>query len=170
MNGATARESSALESVVAAVTPTRETKRKLSHRILEMVPGLVTWVLILSMVPLAIRWPVVLGVYVISFDFYWFYRAAVLSVSVAISYRRIRRVLAVDWRQRAFSLADPRKRLDELTDLIERVRERINELSAAGNRLAAHGGRRQLRQLIEEQRAGLDGHASRDCHALPLPA
>ena len=153
MNGATARESSALESVVAAVTPTRETKRKLSHRILEMVPGLVTWVLILSMVPLAIRWPVVLGVYVISFDFYWFYRAAVLSVSVAISYRRIRRVLAVDWRQRAFSLADPRKRLDELTDLIERVRERINELSAAGNRLAAHGGRRQLRQLIEEQRA-----------------
>ncbi len=42
------------------------------------------------------------------FDFYWLYRAVVLSVSVAISFRRIRRVMAVDWRQRAFALADPR--------------------------------------------------------------
>ena len=106
-----------------------------------MVPGLVTWVLILSMVPLAIRWPVVLGVYVICFDFYWFYRAAVLSVSVAISYNRIRHVLAVDWRERAFSLTDPKKRLDELTELIERVGDRIDELYAAGNRVAAQGGR-----------------------------
>jgi hypothetical protein len=153
VNEATAREASALESVVTAVTPTRETKQKLSHRILEMVPGLVTWVLILSMVPLAIRWPVVLGVYVICFDFYWFYRAAVLSVSVAISYNRIRHVLAVDWRERAFSLTDPKKRLDELTELIERVGDRIDELYAAGNRVAAQGGRRELKQLIEEQRS-----------------
>ena len=81
-----------------------------------------TWGLILMMIPLAIRWPVVLGVFALCFDFYWFYRAAVLSVSVAISYRRIRRVVAVDWRQRAFSLADPQKRLDELTGLAEEVR------------------------------------------------
>ena len=48
-----------------------------------MIPGLVTWTLILVMVPLAIRWPVVLGVFVLCFDFYWLYRAVVLSVSVA---------------------------------------------------------------------------------------
>jgi len=51
------------------------------------------------MVPLAIRWPVVLGIFALCFDFYWLYRAVVLAVSVAISYRRIRRVVAVDWRQ-----------------------------------------------------------------------
>jgi len=112
----------------------------------------VTWGLILMMIPLAIRWPVVLGVFALCFDFYWFYRAAVLSVSVAISYRRIRRVVAVDWRQRAFSLADPQKRLDELTGLAEEVRSRIAELSHAGNKAAAQGGRRELRQLLDEQR------------------
>ena len=108
--------------------------------------------LILVMIPLALRFPVVLGVFVLCFDFYWLYRAVVLAISVAISFRRIRRVVAIDWRQRAFSLSDPHKRCDELTDLIERVGVRISELEAAGSKLAAKGGRRELRRLIEEQR------------------
>ena len=105
------------------------------------------------MIPLAIRWPVVLGVFVLCFDFYWMYRAIVLSVSVAISFRRIRRVTAVDWRQRAFSLSDPQKRFDELADLIERVSLRTSELDAAGNSLAARGGRRELHRLVDERRS-----------------
>ncbi|HEY1168292.1 MAG TPA: glycosyltransferase family 2 protein [Candidatus Limnocylindrales bacterium] len=121
-------------------------------RVLEMIPGLVTWILILGMIPFAIRWPVVLGAFVLSFDFYWMYRAMVLSVSVQISFRRIRRVVAVDWRQQAFSLSDPAKRWQELSDLIDRVRTRASELDAAGNKLAAQGGRRELRRLIDERR------------------
>ena len=114
---------------------------------------MITWVVILAMVPLAIRWPVALGIFVICFDFYWFYRASILSVSVAISFRRIRRVVAIDWRQRAFSLADPKTRYEELTALMERVSARISELDTAGNKLAARGGRRELRRLINEHRS-----------------
>ena len=136
---------------------------QLSHRLLEIVPGLLTWSLILSLIPLSLRWPQVLGVFVLSFDFYWLYRAVVLSVSVAISFRRIRRVVAVDWRQRAFSLADPQRRLDELAGLIERVPRANGRAAAAGNKLAAAGGRRELRRLVDEQRkpgtAGRPGRA-----------
>jgi hypothetical protein len=149
---APARDSSAPRPVFAAAEPAQATKRKLSLRALELIPGLVTWLLILSLIPLSLRWPQVLGVFVLSFDFYWFYRAVVLAVGVAITFRRIRRVVAVDWRQRAFSLADPERRLEELTNLIERVRMRTAEMQAAGNKLAAHGGRRELRRLIDEQR------------------
>lgn len=152
MNDATSRDSSALRSLAALAEPARETKRKISHRVLEIIPGLVTWMLILVMVPLAIRWPVVLGVFVLCFDFYWMYRAMVLSVSVGISFRRIRRVVATDWRQRAFSLSDPQGRFDELAGLIERVRARTSELAAAGEKLAADGGRRELRRLVDERR------------------
>jgi hypothetical protein len=116
-----------------------------------MIPGLVTWVLILAMIPLAIGWPTALGVFVLCFDFYWMYRAIILAVSVAISFRRIRRVVAIDWRQRAFSLSDPQGRRDQLTGIIERVRVRTAELDAAGNKMAARGGRRELRRLIGEQ-------------------
>jgi hypothetical protein len=149
---AAARDSSALRPVAVAGEPGLAAKRKLSHRVLEIIPGLVTWMVILAMVPLAIRWPVVLGIFVLCFDFYWLYRAAVLAVSVAISFRRIRGVVAVDWRQRAFSLADPQGRLDELTELIERVRLRKAELDAAGDKLAARGGRLEIRRLLDELR------------------
>ena len=116
-----------------------------------MFPGLVTWAVILAMVPLAIRWPVVLGIFVLCFDFYWMYRAIILSASVGVSYRRVRRVVAIDWRERAFSLADPEQRCEELAGLIDQVRSRITDLERAGNRAAAHGGRRELRRLIEER-------------------
>ncbi len=152
MSEAAARDSSALRPVVVAGEPGLAAKRKLSHRVLEIIPGLVTWMVILAMVPLAIRWPVVLGIFVLCFDFYWLYRAAVLAVSVAISFRRIRGVVAVDWRQRAFSLADPQGRLHELTELIERVRLRTAELDAAGDKLAARGGRLEIRRLLDELR------------------
>jgi hypothetical protein len=149
---AAARDSSALRDKTAA-EPAEAAKPKPSYWVLEKIPGAVTWLLILGMIPLSIRFPVVLGVFVLSFDFYWLYRAVVLAVSVAISFRRIRRVVATDWRQRAFSLSDPQRRLAELTILIGRVQDRVAELEAAGNELAAHGGRRELRRLKAEQRS-----------------
>jgi len=149
----TARDSSALRPIEATDEAVPQKKIKLSHRILEMVPGAVTWVLIGSMIPLSIFFPVALGVFVLCFDFYWFYRAVVLAVSVAISFRRIRRIVAVDWRQRAFTLADPNGRLAELPGLIDRVGQRIRELDAGGNKLAARGGRRELARLVREMRS-----------------
>jgi hypothetical protein len=143
------RDSSALIPEPGAGEATSSGDR-LRLRVLEIIPGLVTWVLILMMFPLALRWPQALGIFVLSFDFYWLYKAIILATSVAISFRRIRRVVAVDWRQRAFSLADPQGRLDEVQRLIPQVGSRVAQLSASGNRLAAHGGRRELRRLHDE--------------------
>ena len=152
MSELTARDSSALRPDVAQ-DQRAAGKRKLSSLVLEKIPGVVTWVLILAMVPLAIRAPFILGVFVISFDFYWLYRAVTLSVSVAISFRRVRRVVAIDWRQRAFTLSDPAGRLREIDGLMEAVRNRIEALELDGNKLAARGGRRELRRLLDEQRS-----------------
>jgi len=148
-----ARDSSAGRSVTQAEVPARKARRKFSNRALEIIPGLVTWFLILAMLPLALFYPAALGVFVLCFDFYWLYRAVVLAISVGVSFRRIRRVLAVDWRQRAFSLSDPQGRYDQLTDLIARVQLRTAELQAAGNKLAAEGGRREILRLVREQRS-----------------
>jgi hypothetical protein len=148
---AVGRDSSAVRPAVSAAQALPAAKLKLSHRILEIIPGLVTWTLILAMVPLSIRWPTVLGVFVLCFDFYWMYRAIILSISVAISFRRVRKVVAIDWRERAFALSDPQQRHDYLGELIQRVTGRIAELEAAGDKLAARGGRRELHRLNDEQ-------------------
>jgi hypothetical protein len=148
-----APDSSARRSVTQPQVPAQKTRRKLSNRVLEIIPGLVTWFLILAMIPLSLFYPAALGVFVLCFDFYWLYRAVVLAISVAVSFRRIRRVLAVDWRQRAFTLSDPQGRCDQLSELIAQVEIRTAELQAAGNKLAAEGGRREILRLVREQRS-----------------
>jgi hypothetical protein len=121
-------------------------------RLLEIVPGVVTWALILSPVILSFGFPEIVAWFVLSFDFYWFYKAVVLVSSVAIAFGRIRRVTAIDWRTRAFSLADLPARRAELERLIPLVRGRADELAAGGRRLAAAGGRRELDRLVSERR------------------
>jgi hypothetical protein len=150
---AAARDSSAIRPAGAALEAAQPAGHIIARRILEIIPGLATWFLILAPIPLSLRYPEVVGWFVLSFDFYWFYRAAELSVSVNISFRRIRRVTSIDWRQRAFSLCDPQRRFDELSELIEQVRARIRDLEASGQALAARGGRRELRRLVEERHA-----------------
>ena len=139
--------------MAAGAQPLPALRLRLSRRALEIIPGLVTWSLILAMIPLAIRWPTVLGVFVVSFDFYWMYRAIILSISVSISFRRVRKVVAIDWRQRAFALSNPEQRYEELAGLIERVQTRTAELEAAGDMVAAHGGWRELRRLVDERKS-----------------
>ena len=78
-----------------------ETRASRKVRLIEIIPGLITWILILAPIPLSLRYPEIVGWFVLSFDFYWLYRAVVLSVSVSISFRRIRRVMAIDWRRRS---------------------------------------------------------------------
>jgi hypothetical protein len=117
------------------------------------MPGIVTWLLILGPIPLSFRYPQVVGWFVLAFDCYWLYRAAELSVSVAISFRRLRRVMTIDWRERAFALADPAGRYEQLPGLIEAVGRRSEELRRSGNKLAADGGLREIRRLQSEQRA-----------------
>jgi hypothetical protein len=47
-------------------------RARLVKRLLEIVPGLVTWALILSPVILSLRVPEIVAWFVLSFDFYWF--------------------------------------------------------------------------------------------------
>jgi hypothetical protein len=122
------------------------------QRLLEIVPGVVSWTLILLPVALSFRFPEVVAWFVLSFDFYWFYKALMLSGSVVVCYLRIRDVMAVDWRARTFALADLPGRRDELERLIPAVQTRAAELRRAGQSEAAAGGRRELARLREERR------------------
>jgi hypothetical protein len=122
------------------------------QRLLEIAPGVLTWALIIAPIVLSFRFPEIVAWFVLCFDFYWFYKALMLSGSVVVSYLRIRNVMAVDWRSRAFALTDLAGRQSEIDRLIPAVRQRIAELRARGDREAANGGRRELARLREESK------------------
>ena len=123
------------------------------QRLLEIVPGLVTWALILSPLLLSTRYPEVVAWFVLSFDFYWLYKALMLAGSVLVTFLRIRSVMSVDWRTRTFALTDVPGRRRELDRLIPAVEARVASLRARGERLAESGGRRTLRRLQDERRS-----------------
>ncbi len=142
-------------------------RARVIQRVLEIVPGLVTWTLILAPIALTFRAPAIVAWFVLTFDFYWFYKALMLTGSVAVSFVRIRGVMATDWRTRAMALTDPAGRVRELEALIPAVAERVRALGAAGDREAVEGGRRELARLRDERRDMERVLARRD--ALPDP-
>jgi hypothetical protein len=125
---------------------------RLVQRLLEIIPGVVSWTLILLPIALSFTVPEVVAWFVLSFDFYWFYKALMLSGSVVVCYLRIKDVMGVDWRARTFALADMSGRREELDRLIPEVQARIASLRREGRSAAVAGGERELARLREERR------------------
>ncbi|HEX5465628.1 MAG TPA: glycosyltransferase family 2 protein [Candidatus Limnocylindrales bacterium] len=89
---------------------------------------------------------------VLSFDFYWLYKAVALTVSVLVTFLRIRRVAGTDWGPRLERLADPTAGLRLLGARLDAVEARVALLESSGQRRAAAGGRRTVAALRQEQR------------------
>ncbi|MFI5226665.1 MAG: hypothetical protein ACHQ3P_08325 [Candidatus Limnocylindrales bacterium] len=153
-----------LDSRAGAGTPRGEVARtdhRRLQRLLEVVPGVVTWTLIVAPIALSFSYPQIVAWFVLTFDFYWLYKAIVLVSGVTITYLRMRRVMTVDWRTRAFSLADLAARRVAIEERIPLVRARIAELERSRRRTAAIGGRRELERLQDERRE-IDGLLAAD--------
>ncbi len=84
------------------------------ERGLEMVPGVISWAVLIAPIWLSFSYPWLVAYFVLSFDFYWLCRALWFSTAVIVAYRRIRDVLAVDWLERCRSLADRTARRRQL--------------------------------------------------------
>ncbi len=121
------------------------------QRLLEIVPGAITWTLIVGSIGLSFRWPQVVAWFVLTFDVYWLYKAAMLTGSVAVAAAQIRRTVDVDWRARAYALRDVPGRIALIESRMPAIARRIEGLSRAGERLAAEGGRRELDRLRAER-------------------
>ncbi len=68
-----------------------------SQRLLEILPGFVSWSLILFPVWGSFLWPIVVAYYIIAFDVYWFYRSVSMSIMALMAFYRIRANEKYDW-------------------------------------------------------------------------
>ena len=82
-------------------------RHRLLQRLLEMVPGFVSWAIIVGPIWLSFNYPSLVAYFVLSFDFYWLCRALWFAGAVIVAFRKIRRVQAQDWWARLRTLEDP---------------------------------------------------------------
>jgi hypothetical protein len=127
-------------------------------RLLEMVPGTISWAVLILPLWLSFSYPWIVAYFVLSFDFYWLCRALWFSGAVIVAFRRIRHVLAVDWLERVEALSDVDARRADLA-------KRLAETGGSGSRRALGfasrpRGSRPQRLLLERELAELDAVAA----------
>jgi hypothetical protein len=134
------------------------------QRLLEMVPGLISWAIILGPIWLSFSYPWLVAYFVLSFDFYMLCRALWFAVTVVIGYSRVRRVLATAWMPRVRGLADPPARRRELVKELEVLRagsslHSLGFTAVAAGRPLRSGRQRAIRNELADldrlQRAGI---------------
>jgi hypothetical protein len=112
------------------------------QRLLEMVPGLVSWAVIIGPIWLSFSYPWLVAYFVLSFDFYWLCRTLWFAGAVIVAFRRVRRVQATDWK---VALGELRSRegvpspddyihlalIPTYTEPLEKLRETVRALADA---------------------------------------
>jgi cellulose synthase/poly-beta-1,6-N-acetylglucosamine synthase-like glycosyltransferase len=86
-------------------------------RILEIIPGGISWSIILSLVLLAVFRPVVCAVAVIIFDFYWIIRTVYLTTLLIMAHRKLTRQRTKDW-LKACTRLPPEKKWQDIYHLV----------------------------------------------------
>jgi len=77
-----------------------------TKRALDLVPGLVSWTLILSPIWGSLLIPYVLAYFILFFDVYWFYKSFSLVTTAFLGSQRIKKAEKENWLKRASALAD----------------------------------------------------------------
>jgi len=121
-------------------------------RLLEMVPGLISWAILILPLWLSFSYPWLVAYFVLSFDFYWLCRALWFSGAVIVAYRRIRRVLSVDWTERLAALADPAARIAQLEEALATGRPMSETLGIVAGGPSINADRRHLRRELNDLR------------------
>ena len=80
--------------------PRDSDRQRWLQRMLETVPGIISWAIIIGPIWLSFSYPWLVAYFVLSFDFYWLCRSVWFGAAVIVAFRRIGRVLAVDWGER----------------------------------------------------------------------
>ena len=127
-------------------------------RLLEMVPGTISWAVLILPVWLSFSYPWLVAYFVLSFNFYWLCRALWFSGAVIVAFRRVRRVTGTDWNARLAALADPAARIGELRVLLEGVERPRAALGAVASARVSSAERQHLRDELTalERVAALD--------------
>ena len=135
-------------------TPEDRERYRWLERLLEMVPGTISWAILILPLWLSFSYPWLVAYFVLSFDFYWLCRALWFSAAVLIAFARIREVLATDWADRLAGLRDPVARRAALEGRLAGLGTDMPRGAFGFSALARPDGseRRRIRGEIEQLR------------------
>ncbi len=83
-------------------------------RILEIVPGALSYSVLFSPIVLSLFWPDLLAIFIILYDFYWLNRAIIMGIYLLSAYWHLKYEEAINWQERLRYLRSPEELLTKL--------------------------------------------------------
>ncbi|MCD6421719.1 glycosyltransferase family 2 protein, partial [bacterium] len=83
-------------------------------RFLEIIPGALTYSILLAPILLSLWWPEALAVFIILYDFYWLVRAGVMGAYLISAYVHLRYEKEMDWQAKLEELKDLKELLKKI--------------------------------------------------------
>jgi hypothetical protein len=106
---------------------TKNPRSRKIQRILEVIPGILTWITLLGMIVFSFLLPLWVAVFIILFDIYWIFRTIFIAYYSIQGYRKLREGKKIDWWERCQNVIDPQKYKIILEEKISKIYDILRE-------------------------------------------
>ena len=106
---------------------TKDKKERKWQRLMEIIPGFLTWATIFGMFVFSFILPVYVAIFVILFDIYWIFRTIFIAYYSVEGYRKLKKGTQIDWWERCQNIQYPEKYRQKLSANISEMKKMLKE-------------------------------------------
>jgi len=106
---------------------TNDPRDKVWQRLLEIIPGTLTWMTFIGMFVFSFLAPVFVAIFVILFDLYWIFRTIFITSYSVSGYRKLQSGKEVDWWERCQNVQDPKKYELMIKNKVDEMKKALKE-------------------------------------------
>ncbi len=100
-------------------------KERRWQRVMEIIPGTLTWFTLLGMFFFSFFLPVYVAIFIIAFDIYWIYRTIFIAYYSVEGYQRLKAGKEIDWWERCQNITYPEKYALMIAERIKQMKESL---------------------------------------------
>jgi len=106
---------------------TKDPKRRKIQRMLEVIPGTLTWATLIGMFAFSFLLPIYVAIFIIIFDIYWIFRTVFIAYYSVQGYKKLREGKQIDWWERCQNISNPAEYIKMLRQKIKSMKEALQE-------------------------------------------
>lgn len=108
--------------------PDPKTKNPVAHRvqrILEIIPGTLTWLTLIGMIVLSFWLPIWVATFIIVFDIYWILRTIFIAYYSVQGYKKLNQGKKIDWWERCQNISNPQNYKEMLKEKLSQMKKSL---------------------------------------------
>ncbi|MDO9231756.1 MAG: glycosyltransferase family 2 protein [bacterium] len=106
---------------------TTDPKKRRVQRILEVIPGILTWTTLIGMFVFSFILPVYVAIFIIVFDIYWIYRTIFIAYYSVAGYKKLKEGKEIDWWERCQNIMHPENYMEIINGRVLNMQKSLGE-------------------------------------------